>query len=163
MKQQTASDFKLELRGDTEIVITQSFDAPRELVWRAHTSCEHIKNWWGPRSTPVEKCEMDFRVGGRWRFVCCETGTDTEHAFRGEYREISEPEVLSYTFEYEGFPGHISTETMTLEEKDGRTYATAVAQYASKEDRDGMAQSGMEQGARETYERLAELVSEWKK
>jgi uncharacterized protein YndB with AHSA1/START domain len=83
-----------------------------------------------------------------------------EHAFRGEFREITPPERIVWTFEYEPLPGHISVETMTLTERDGRTLLTVRDQFASKEDLDGMVDSGMESGARESYERLDEVLAE---
>ena len=132
---------KLEVTtpSDREIASTRIFDAPRELVFEAHSSCEHMSNWWGPRRYEVSSCEMDFRPGGAWRMV--HRGADgTEHGFRGEFREIVRPERIVWTFEYEGMPGHVSVDTLTLE------------------DRDGMLQSGMEEGAAETYDRLDEYL-----
>jgi uncharacterized protein YndB with AHSA1/START domain len=143
--------------SDREIVMTRVFDAPRDLVFEAHTSCEHMKNWWGPRKYEISECDIDFREGGTWRVA--HRGPDgDDHAFRGEYREIVRPEKIVWTFEWMGAPGHISEETLTLEEQDGKTLLTATAMYSSKEDRDGMMQTGMEEGAAETYERLDEYL-----
>lgn len=143
--------------SDTEIVLTRTFDAPRDLVWEAHTSCEHLRNWWGPRRYEVAECEIDFRPGGAWRIVHrAEDGE--EHGFRGEYREIVPPEKIVWTFEYEGMPGYVSLETLTLEEHDGKTTLTAVSLHGSKEARDGMIESGMEAGAAETFDRLDEYL-----
>jgi uncharacterized protein YndB with AHSA1/START domain len=101
---------------------------------------------------------MDFRPGGRWRFV--QRGADgSEVAFRGVYREIVPPERIVNTFEFEGLPGHVSVETMTLVERDGKTTLTSTSRFDSAEDRDGMLRSGMEKGAAETYDRLAEHVA----
>ena len=144
--------------SDTEIVLTRTFDAPRDLVWEAHSSCEHMRNWWGPRRYEISHCELDFRPGGAWRIVHRGPEGDEEHGFRGEFREIVAPEKLVWTFEYEGMPGHISVETLTLEEHDGKTTITAVSVHGSKEARDGMIESGMEAGAAETYERLDEYL-----
>jgi uncharacterized protein YndB with AHSA1/START domain len=143
--------------SDREIVLTRVFDAPRDLVFEAHTSCEHISRWWGPRRYEVSSCEMDFRPGGAWRFV--QRGADgTEHGFRGEFREIVRPERIVWTFEYEGMPGHVSVDTLTLEERDGKTALTATSLFDSVEDRDGMLQSGMQEGAAETWDRLVEYL-----
>jgi uncharacterized protein YndB with AHSA1/START domain len=145
--------------SDTEIVMTREFDAPRELVFEAHNSCEHLAKWWGPRKYTLEVCEMDFRPGGKYRFL--HRGADglEEHGFRGEYREIVPPEKIAWTFEWEGMPGHISVDTLTLEDLGGgRTKLISHSLFDSKEDRDGMLQSGMEEGAGETYDRLAELL-----
>jgi uncharacterized protein YndB with AHSA1/START domain len=100
-------------------------------------------------------CEMDFRRGGAWRFVLREAN-GVEYAFRGEYREIVAPERVVQTFEFEGMPGAVSVETMTLSERDGRTTLTTTSTFDSVEARDGMLRSGMETGAAETYDRLEE-------
>ena len=143
--------------SEREIVMTRVFDAPRDLVFEAHTSCEHMSNWWGPRKYEVASCEIDFRQGGAWRIV--HRGPDgEEHGFRGEFREIVRPERLVWTFEYEGMPGHVSVETLTLEEHDGKTTLSATSVFDTVEDRDAMIDSGMESGAAETYERLDEYL-----
>lgn len=145
--------------SDREIRMTRVFDAPRDLVFEAHTSCEHMSHWWGPRKYEVSSCEIDFRPGGAWRIV--QRGPDgDEHGFRGEFREIVRPERITWTFEYEGMPGHVSVDTLTLEEQDGKTILTANSVFDSVEDRDGMLQSGMESGAAETWDRLGEYLDE---
>ncbi len=148
--------------SDLEIVMTREFDAPRELVFEAHTKCEHLTNWWGPRKYTLEVCELDFRPGGKYRFVHRGPEGVDEHGFRGEFREIVPPEKIVWTFEWEGMPGHVSVDTVTLEDLGGRTRLTAHSLFDSKEDRDGMLQSGMEEGAGETYDRLAEYVASMK-
>jgi uncharacterized protein YndB with AHSA1/START domain len=150
--------------SEREIIMTREFDAPRELVFEAHTKCEHLNKWWGPRKYSLEVCEMDFRPGGKYRFL--HRGPDglEEHGFRGEYREIVPPEKIAWTFEWEGMPGHISLDTLTLEDLGGgRTKLVSHSRFDSKEDRDGMLQSGMEEGAGETYDRLAEFVQTLKR
>ncbi|MFN2483695.1 MAG: SRPBCC family protein [Candidatus Limnocylindria bacterium] len=147
----------LSLPSDREIVLTRAFDAPRELVFEAHTKAEHLRNWWGPRRYEMPVCEIDFRLGGTWRMV--HRGADgQEFGFHGEYREIVPPEKIVWTFEFDGAPGDVSVETATFEERDGKTILTASAVYASAEARDAMLQSGMEEGAAETYDRLAEYL-----
>lgn len=154
-----ASGNKLEVttQGDTEIRMTRLFDAPRELVFEAHTSAEHMSKWWGPRKYEVVSAEHDFRPGGKWRIVHRGPEGD-EHAFRGEFREIAPPEKIVWTFEYEGAPGQIAVETLTLTEEDGKTRITAVSDSGSKEARDAMLESGMQEGAAETYDRLDEYL-----
>ena len=151
---------KLEVTtpSDREIVMMRVFDAPRDLVFEAHTSCEHMSNWWGPRRYEVASCEIDFRPGGAWRIVHRGPEGEEEHGFRGEYREIARPERIVWTFEWEGMPGHISVDTLTLEEEGGKTRLTATSAFDSVEDRDGMLQSGMEEGAAETWDRLEEYL-----
>ena len=139
--------------SDLEIVLTREFDAPRALVFEALSQPEHLRHWWGQAASTLVHCEMDFRPGGTWRFV--ERDQDgQEWGFRGEVREIVPPERIVQTFEWEGLPGHISVETMQLEDLGGRTRITVTSVFDSVEDRDGMLQSGMEQGAGESYDRL---------
>ena len=143
--------------SELEIVMTRVFDAPRELVWEALSKPQHMREWWGPRGFTMPVCEMDFRPGGAYRFV--QQGPDgAEYGFRGEYREIVPPERIAWTFEFEGMPGSISLDTMTLTEEDGKTTITSTSVFDSVEQRDGMLESGMETGAAETYDRLAELL-----
>ncbi len=137
--------------------MTRVFDAPRDLVFEAHSSCEHMSHWWGPRRYEIAKCDLDFRPGGTWRIVQRGRNGD-EHGFRGEFREIVRPERIVWTFEWEGLPGHISVQTVRFEEQDGKTTLTAVAAFDTVEDRDGMLQSGMEEGSAETYDRLDEYL-----
>ncbi|TME61017.1 MAG: ATPase [Chloroflexi bacterium] len=148
---------KVTLPSDKEILITREFDAPRDVVFKAMTDPNLIPRWWGPRgyTTIVEK--MDVRPGGKYRFLHRTTGGE-ESAFRGEYREVVAPERIVQTFEWEPMAGHISVETATFTEQDGRTLLTTRSVFASKEDRDGMIQSGMEKGLRETHDRFAELL-----
>jgi uncharacterized protein YndB with AHSA1/START domain len=145
------------LPSDREIEMSRVFDAPRRLVFEAHSRAEHLRHWWGPRGFTMQSCELDIRPGGAWRFVLRKPD-GREYAFRGEFREIVPPERIVWTFEYEGAPGDIAIETLTLVERDGRTTLTARSLYASREARDATLQSGMEQGAVETWERLAEYV-----
>ena len=158
-----ASKFDLTITkvSDTELLITREFDAPRELVFKAMTDPAFVARWWGPRKYRTVVDTMDVRPGGKWRMRNIGADGD-EHAFRGEFREITRPERIVWTFEYEPLPGHISVETMTLTERDGRTLLTVRDQFASKEDLDGMVNSGMESGARESYERLDEVLAELK-
>jgi len=143
--------------SDREIRMTRVFDAPRDLVFEAHSSCEHLSNWWGPRKYAFASCEVDFRPGGKWRIVHEAEGEENQ-GFRGEYREIVPPERITWTFEWEGLPGHVSVETLTLEEHDGKTTLTSTSVYDTVEDRDGMLESGMESGAAESMDRLDEYL-----
>jgi uncharacterized protein YndB with AHSA1/START domain len=140
-----------------EIALTRVFDAPRDLVFEAHTSCEHMSQWWGPRKYEMVSCEIDFRPGGTWRIV--HRGPDgEEYGFHGEYREIVRPERIVWTFEFDGFPGQVTVETLTLEEHNGKTTVTGTSLFDTAEARDQMLQSGMESGASESYERLDEYL-----
>ena len=81
--------------SDREIVMTRVFDAPRDLVFEAHSSCEHMSNWWGPRKYEFASCEIDFRAGGKWRIVHRGPAGEDDHGFRGEFREIVPPEDVT--------------------------------------------------------------------
>ena len=142
-----------------EIVMTCVFDAPRELVFQAYTDPNAIPKWWGPKrmTTAVER--MEVRPGGIWRFVQSEPDGGP-YAFFGVYHAIVPPERIVQTFEFEGAPGHVSLETATLEDVRGKTKLTASSVFQSVEDRDSMLQAGMEDGARETMERFADLLQE---
>jgi uncharacterized protein YndB with AHSA1/START domain len=148
--------------SDREIGMTRVFNAPRELVYQAYTDPNHVPHWWGPRRMTTTVNTMDVRPGGAWRVVQRDP-EGNEYGFRGEYREVVPPERLVYTFEFEGMPGHILGETVTFEEQDGKTTVTSTALFDSVEDRDGMLESGMESGAIESWDRLAELLERLKK
>ena len=144
--------------ADRELLLTRTFNAPRELVFKVMTDPALISKWWGPRAYATRVDKMDFRPGGQWRFL--HRGPDgNEYGFNGVYREITPPERLVYTFEFEGMPGHVSTEHVTFEEHDGKTTIKNRVVFDSVEDRDGMLNSGMETGATETMDRLEELIA----
>ncbi len=145
--------------GVPHIVITQEFDAPRELVFRAYTDPELLVRWLGPREQEMTIDRYEVRDGGRWRYVS--VGPDgVEHGFRGVFHGQPGVDGILQTFEYEGWPGHVSLEKITFEEHDGRTLVRALAAYQALEDRDGMVASGMESGVREGDERLTDLLAE---
>lgn len=144
-------DLTIDLPSDREVTLTRSFDAPRELVYAAHTQAEHLKHWWG-RGNPLD-VEIDFRVGGHYR--CVEHAQDgNDYAFRGEYREIVVPERIVQTFEFEGMPGQVAVETLVFTEQEGRTTITSSTRFDTTAQRDGMIDSGMAQGAAESYAAL---------
>ena len=159
MSMTSSATTKVSLPSDTEILITREFDAPRDLVFKAMTDPNLIPRWWGPRNQTTTVDKMDVRPGGRWRFVMGAPDRTTS-GFRGEYREVVAPERIVQTFEWEPMAGHISVETATLTERDGRTLLTVRSKFSSKEERDGMVASGMEAGLRETHDRFSELLAE---
>lgn len=159
MTEQKQYAHTLTLSSDREIVMERVFDAPRELVFRAMTNPELVPKWWGQRHSTTIIDTFDMRPGGKWRFIQ-RMPDGTELAFRGEVREVVPPERIVQTFEFEPMAGHISEETMTLETVEGgKTKLTVRSRFSSVEDRDGMLASGMEAGAAETYDRLAELLA----
>jgi uncharacterized protein YndB with AHSA1/START domain len=144
---------------DREIHTERVFDAPRDRVFAAFTDPELIPEWWGPRGSTTVVDQMDVRAGGSWRFVI-RAADGSESGFRGTYREITPPERIVQTFEWEGMPGHVSVETSSLEDLgDDRTKVVTTTLFHTTEERDGMLASGMEGGMNETYSRLDELLA----
>jgi uncharacterized protein YndB with AHSA1/START domain len=144
--------------ADREIHIERVFDAPRDRVFAAFTDPELIPEWWGPHGTTTTVDTMDVRAGGSWRFVIRDAD-GTEQGFRGTYREVTPPERIVHSWEWEGMPGYVSIETATFEDLGDRTRLTTVALYHTPEERDGMLASGMERGMNETFARLDELLA----
>lgn len=155
-----SDSFKTTTPGDREIVMTRLFDAPRALVFAAMSKPEHVRRWWGMLddrySVPV--CEIDFRVGGSWRFV--NRGPQGEGAFHGVYREIDAPGRVVFTEIYEPFPDVESIVTSVLTEENGKTRLTVSAVYPTREVRDMVLGTGMAGGAAISYDRLEDLVAE---
>lgn len=143
--------------ADREIVLTRVFDAPRQLVFEAFTRPELLKRWFGPRGWSLVVCEVDLKVGGGFRFVLrSPEGKDV--GMRGVYREIVPPERSVHMELFDDFPGE-SQVTAVFVEQAGKTTMTATILYPSKEVRDAVIQSGMEHGAAESYDKLAELLA----
>ncbi len=143
--------------GKQSVIIKRVFDAPREKVFKMVGNPKLTPQWWGPRELTTKVDRMDFRRGGSWRFIQRDP-QGKEHVFHGVYHDVVAPERYSDTFEYEGMPGHVSFESTTFKEIDGRTEMTTVVVFQSVEDRDGMVGTGMERGTRESTERFAELL-----
>jgi uncharacterized protein YndB with AHSA1/START domain len=144
--------------GVPQIVITREFDAPRELLFRAYTDPELLVQWLGPRDLTMTIDHMDLRDGGTWRFTHRDAG-GTEYGFRGVFHGTPSVDGIVRTVEFEGMPGHVSLETATFEEREGKTVVRSNAVYQSVEDRDGMVESGMESGVNDGYDRLDELLA----
>ena len=155
-----SDSFKVTTPSDQEIRLTRLFDAPRHLVFEAMTRPEHVKRWWGRLgegySVPV--CEIDLRVGGKWRFV--NRHPNGEAAFHGEYREIAPPGRLVFTEIFEAFPDSVSVVTAEFTDEGGKTRMTATVRYPSLDVRDMVLASGMSRGAGISYDRLEDLVAE---
>ena len=145
------------LPTDEQILIRREFDAPKHLVYEAWTTPELVKRWWSGQRGEMTTCEIDLRVGGRWRYVMVADG-GFEVAFHGEYREIVPNERLVSTEVYEGAPGAPALDTLTLTEADGRTTLTLLVEHASKEARDAHIDSGMEDGLQEAMDLLEEVA-----
>jgi len=142
--------------GKRKVVISQVFDAPRELVWKALTDPELMPQWGGPKEYTIAIDKMDVRPGGQWRYV--QRGPDgSASAFHGVYKTVTPPERLVDTWEWEGMPGQAALETITLEEQNGATKVTTTEEFQTAEDRDRALQE-IGEGAVESGERLAELL-----
>jgi uncharacterized protein YndB with AHSA1/START domain len=147
---------KVTLPSDREVTLTRVFDAPRHLVFDAFTKPELLKRWFGPRGWSLVVCEVDLRVGGGFRFVL-RSPEGQDMGMRGTYREITPPERTVHTESFDDYPGE-SQVTGIFTEEGGRTTLTATVLYPSQEVRDIVIQSGMEHGAAESYDKLAELL-----
>ena len=144
--------------GMPQIVITREFDAPRELIFRAHTDPELLVQWLGPRGQRMTVNRLEARDGGRWRYI--HQGADgNEYGFHGVFHGTPSPDRIVRTFEFEGAPGHVSLETVTFEAHGSTTLLCQRAVFQSVEDRDAALQAGMERGVHEGMERLDELVA----
>lgn len=145
--------------GALDLTITREFDAPPDLVYRAHTDPDLFVQWLGPRDLETRLETFEPESGGRWRYISIDKDGN-EYGFHGVFHEVS-PTRLIQTFEFEGLPeaGHVVLDAMQLEELSGRrTRLTIHSIYLSVEDRDGMVQAGMESGVVDGYERLDELL-----
>ena len=156
----TSGTAQVTLPADDQILIVREFNAPAELVWKAWTTPELVRQWWTAKRGEATVCEIDLRVGGKWRYAMV-TPDGFEVAFHGEYREIVPNERLVSTEVYEGIPDaekHGAVNTLTLTETDGRTRLEVLVQHASKEARDGHVDSGMEGGLQDALDILEQLA-----
>jgi uncharacterized protein YndB with AHSA1/START domain len=154
------STAQVTLPTDEQIRITREFDAPRHLVYRAYTTPELVRRWWHANRGEVTVAEIDFREGGKWRYVAV-TPDGFEVAFHGEYREIVPNERIVSTEVYEGAPGgdeNGTLNTATFTEADGRTTLTILVQAPSKQIRDAIIESGMEAGLQDALSLLEEVA-----
>jgi uncharacterized protein YndB with AHSA1/START domain len=143
--------------GDREVVMTRVFEAPRRLVFDAFSKPELLRRWFGPRGWSLAVCEVDHRVGGGFRFVL--RGPEgREMGMRGVYREIVPPERSVHVETFDDYPGE-SIVTSVLTEQGGRTTLTVTVAYPSPEVRDIVLKTGMEHGAAESYDKLAEMLA----
>ena len=151
---------KLTTRGDREIVMTRVFDAPRSLVFEAFSKPELVRQWLlGPPGWSMPVCEIDFRVGGRYRYVW-RHANGHEMGMGGVHREIVVPEriVATAKFDESWYPGE-AVGTIVLVEQGGKTALTQTVLYESSEAREAVLKSPMEQGVTAGYDRLAELLA----
>ena len=153
----------VRLPSDEQILITREFDAPKDLVFEAWTRPDLVKRWWHAKRGEMTVAEIDLRVGGKWRYAMV-TEDGFEVAFHGEYLEIVPNERIVSTETYEGVPEDVSEEdattvnTATFTEADGRTTVTILVQAPSKESRDAIVESGMEDGLQDALDLLEETA-----
>jgi uncharacterized protein YndB with AHSA1/START domain len=154
---QNTGTLKVTIPTDREIVLTRVFDAPRALVFDAFTKPELLRQWFGPRGWSLVVADVDLNVGGTFRFML--RGPDgNDLGMRGIWREIVAPERSVHMESFDDYPGE-SQVTTVLTEQQEKTKLTATILYPSKEIRDAVLSSGMEHGAAESYDKLAELLA----
>jgi len=149
------NSLKIAPSGDRELVMTRVFDAPRRLVYDAHTKPELVRQWLlGPPGWTMPVCEMDVRVGGKYRWVWKSERDGTTMGMGGVYRDVTAPERLVSTekFDEAWYPGE-SLNTLVLVEQGGRTTLTQTMRYESREAREAVVKSGMEKGVAASYHR----------
>lgn len=154
----TAADaMKVSTPSEREIHVERVFNAPRDLVWRAHTEPELLAQWWG-RGNKVDVERFELERGGHWRFV--EHGPEGPQGFEGRFREVTPQERLVQTFEWDGMPGHVALNTTTLEAVGpDRTRLVTDSLFLTTADRDGMVESGMKTGLDQSYEALDAVLA----
>jgi uncharacterized protein YndB with AHSA1/START domain len=145
--------------GIPMIIITREFDAPPDLVFRAHTDPDLLVQWLGPRDLAMTIDQYEVRNGGTWRYVNTDAEGNT-YGFHGVFHGDPSPDAIVQTFEFEGAPGHVCLQTTAaLAEHSGKTLLRTVSVFQSVEDRDAMVASGMERGVHDSGERLDELLA----
>jgi uncharacterized protein YndB with AHSA1/START domain len=158
----TTSTHQTEITADPDVPlvrITREFDAPPEKVFRAHTDAELVAQWLAPRGYEVRIDHYDCRTGGSYRYL--HVSDDNEHGFRGSFHEVRPSELIVQTFTYESVPDGVALERLVFEDAGhGRTRLIATSLVDSFEGRDAFLVSGMEDGIREVYERLDELLAD---
>ena len=150
---------RLHVISDRAAVMTRQFRAPLETVFEALTEPEHVQHWWGPHGHRATVLEIDLRVGGRWR-ILTEDREGREHPFTGMFLEVKEPHRTVQTFTYDSgpFAAARSLETLTLERHGDATTMTIIARYSSPELMDVMLETGLEERASESYDRLQDYL-----
>lgn len=148
--------------NERELIITRRFNAPRNLVFETYSTCEHLKNWWGPRSWPMAECSMDFKEGGTWHFCLRGPNEGDESWSLAQYKEINAPEKIVYTDNFSDKEGNVNKEmptflnTIQFNTIGGKTEVITKSRVGSKEELDKLVEMGMIEGFTETWDRLEE-------
>jgi uncharacterized protein YndB with AHSA1/START domain len=158
----TSQTATVTLPTDEDILIRREFDAPRDLVYRVYTEPDYVSRWWHAKRGTMKVCEIDLRPGGKWRYAMDATEGGFEVAFHGTYQEVVPNERLVTTEVFEGAPSadeDAVVNTVTFTEVDGRTSVEIVVHCATKEIRDIIVSSGMEDGLQDALDLLEELAA----
>jgi uncharacterized protein YndB with AHSA1/START domain len=145
--------------GSLQILVEREFDTPAEVLFRAHTDPDLLKQWLGPDGLMMDIPTFESRDGGRWDWVFTSPDGDVQRFHGVTHGTPSVENGITGTFEWLGLPGHVSFQTMTFEEHDGRTTLRSNSVFQTVEDRDGMIASGMESGMNEGYAKLDKLLT----
>ena len=157
MAARSDNPLKVTATGEREARIERVFDAPRALVWKAFTDPKLLARWWG-RGNKLDIVRFELEKGGHWRFV--EHAEGQAHGFEGRFREVTPPERLVQTFDWDGMPGYVAINDATFEDLgDGRTRVVTRCSFHTPEEMQGMLKSGMEQGLGESYAHLDKLLA----
>lgn len=157
-KKTTVNDLTVTTSGERGARMERVFNATRERVWRAYTEPDLVAQWWGRGNRLVIE-RLEVERGGHWRFVE-HTPEGEAHGFEGRFREVTPPERLVMTFEWDGMPGHVVVDATTFEDLgDGRTRVVTESLFHTPEERDGMLASGMEQGLAQSYAALERVLA----
>jgi|SRR5690349_14476759 len=140
------------------IDLEREFEAPVELLYRAHTDPELLRQWLGPAQYEMTVEEYDVRDGGRWRYTHRDR-SGIAYGFHGVFHGQPSTAGMLQTFEFDGAPGHVSLDALTFEPNGDRTTVRIHSVHQSVEARDAMIRSGMERGVNEGYERLDDLIA----
>lgn len=154
---ETIDEVRIATPTDREVVVTRTFDAPRSLVFDAYTQPELLKRWYGAPGRELVVCEIDLRAGGAYRFLWRGPGRK-DVGMHGVHREVIRPERIVRTETWEDWDAGEVVETIVLTERAGNTTLTSTGLYPSREVRDAVMKAGLENGTRETFGRLAELL-----
>jgi uncharacterized protein YndB with AHSA1/START domain len=155
---QTDTQILMRLRADTQILMSREFDMPRDLIYRAWTTPDLIKQWWGGEQGEVAIPELDLRVGGKWRYVLTAKG-GYEAAFHGEYWEVVPDVRIVMTETYESMPETRSLNTVTFADKNGRTALEILVQYTTRVHRDARVYPEAKDGLQEAMKRLERVAA----
>jgi len=157
MAEQARRELKVEVVGERELRFERVFDAPLERVWRAYTEPQLLAQWWG-RGNKLDVVRFEFERGGHWRFE--EHSHGQTHGFEGRFGDIVPQRSIRQTFEWDGMPTHVSVDTAEfVDQGDGTTLLRGTTLFLTGADRDGMVNSGMESGMKESYAALDRLLA----